>query len=163
MIANTTAVEAIPTLDHDEAMGLAEAEWDRVLAVVDALATEDWSRQTECPGWDVRAMLAHMLGMTVVAEGVETAAQHQRLASLGCDSCQGYYFARPGSADLREQQHRALQLAHRLVLAALRAEDVGKIVVQCRGPVPVAQELALRQCLFREGECPVELTRLFQR
>jgi EAL domain-containing protein (putative c-di-GMP-specific phosphodiesterase class I) len=39
--------------------------------------------------------LAHGLGMTVVAEGVETIEQHQQLITLGSDCCQGFYFAHP--------------------------------------------------------------------
>ncbi len=44
--------------------------------------------------------LAHSLGMTVVAEGVETAEQRSAVAELGSDRCQGFYFARPMSASL---------------------------------------------------------------
>jgi len=39
--------------------------------------------------------LAHGLGMTVVAEGVETKAQRYLLSELGCDQFQGYLFSRP--------------------------------------------------------------------
>jgi EAL domain-containing protein (putative c-di-GMP-specific phosphodiesterase class I) len=42
--------------------------------------------------------LAHDLNMTVVAEGVETEEQHLEVTRLGCDSCQGFYFARPMGA-----------------------------------------------------------------
>jgi EAL domain-containing protein (putative c-di-GMP-specific phosphodiesterase class I) len=45
----------------------------------------------------VRAVvqLAHGLRMKVVGEGVETVAQHEEIAALGCDAFQGYLFARP--------------------------------------------------------------------
>jgi len=46
--------------------------------------------------------LAHSLGMAVVSEGVETATQHETLARLGSDACQGFYFARPMSASALE-------------------------------------------------------------
>jgi len=42
--------------------------------------------------------LAHALGLKVVAEGVETEAQHQILRSFGCHELQGFLFARPMSA-----------------------------------------------------------------
>jgi EAL domain-containing protein (putative c-di-GMP-specific phosphodiesterase class I) len=42
--------------------------------------------------------LSHNLGMTVTAEGVETAEQHEELITLGCDCCQGYHFAPPMGA-----------------------------------------------------------------
>jgi diguanylate cyclase (GGDEF)-like protein/PAS domain S-box-containing protein len=42
--------------------------------------------------------LSRAIGATTVAEGVETLAQLQELATLGCDVAQGYYFARPVTA-----------------------------------------------------------------
>ena len=39
--------------------------------------------------------LAHALGLSVVAEGVETEAQLSRLRNMGCEVAQGYYFAKP--------------------------------------------------------------------
>ncbi len=46
--------------------------------------------------------MAHLLGLIVVCEGVETAGQHMALRELDSDFCQGFFFARPmtsGSID----------------------------------------------------------------
>lgn len=43
--------------------------------------------------------LAHSLGFTVVAEGVEEVAQRDLLVAMGCDQIQGYLFSPPLPAD----------------------------------------------------------------
>ncbi|MFD7500430.1 putative bifunctional diguanylate cyclase/phosphodiesterase [Streptomyces sp. NPDC059850] len=40
--------------------------------------------------------LAHTLDLAVTVEGVETAVQAEHLRMLGCDTAQGWYYARPG-------------------------------------------------------------------
>ncbi|MEP6623558.1 MAG: EAL domain-containing protein, partial [Acidimicrobiia bacterium] len=42
--------------------------------------------------------LGHALGLSVVAEGVETSGQLQHLLALGCDRAQGYWFSGPRDA-----------------------------------------------------------------
>ncbi|HKR31703.1 MAG TPA: EAL domain-containing protein [Terriglobales bacterium] len=61
-------------------------------------------------------MLAHNLGMSVVAEGVETKEQLEKLRSFGCEMAQGYLFSRPvdsNSTDafLRSNSERVQSLA----------------------------------------------------
>lgn len=43
--------------------------------------------------------MAHAVGLTVVAEGVETAQQLELLRSIGCDQGQGFYFGKPVPMD----------------------------------------------------------------
>lgn len=43
-------------------------------------------------------LMAHTLGLRVVAEGVETRAQHRFLCDNGCDELQGFLYAQPMSS-----------------------------------------------------------------
>jgi diguanylate cyclase (GGDEF)-like protein/PAS domain S-box-containing protein len=49
--------------------------------------------------------LGHSLGLSVVAEGVETPLQLTRLRELGCDRGQGYLLGRPRPAELIEAEY----------------------------------------------------------
>jgi diguanylate cyclase (GGDEF)-like protein/PAS domain S-box-containing protein len=53
--------------------------------------------------------MAHKLGLKVVAEGVETAAQRKLLAEAGCDYAQGYMFGHPMTAHDLETLARQLR------------------------------------------------------
>ncbi|THF56570.1 EAL domain-containing protein [Pseudothauera rhizosphaerae] len=66
---------------------------------IDRLFIRDIERNPEDAAIaDAIVKLAHSLGLRVVAEGVESAAQLDILARHGCDLAQGYHFCRPVEA-----------------------------------------------------------------
>jgi diguanylate cyclase (GGDEF)-like protein/PAS domain S-box-containing protein len=54
------------------------------------------------PGWslaEVIVQIAHALGLTPIAEGVEHAVEAEALEAFGCELAQGFHFSRPVDAD----------------------------------------------------------------
>ncbi len=64
-------------LDRDVAMTLAATEYDRVVTVFEECTTQQWAMTTVCPGWDVRAMAGHMLGMAQMVATVPELLRQQ--------------------------------------------------------------------------------------
>lgn len=124
----TPVVHAHRPVDHDEAMHLAAVEYDRLLDVVDALRPDDYDRPTDCVGWNVRAILGHLLGMLElnadpaeqrrqsVAAG-EIAARSGGLRIDALTALQVREHAHLSPAELTEALHRSAPAA----LAARRA------------------------------------------
>jgi uncharacterized protein (TIGR03083 family) len=62
MTTTPTDSESSGVIRHDAAMKLAAVEMSRLTHVVDQLRPTDWSLPTDCEGWDVKALLSHLLG-----------------------------------------------------------------------------------------------------
>jgi EAL domain-containing protein (putative c-di-GMP-specific phosphodiesterase class I) len=60
--------------------------------------------------------LGDSLGLKTVAEGIEATDQVTELVKLGCEFGQGYYFARPASAEELEQMLRVAERSDAEVL-----------------------------------------------
>lgn len=73
----------LPLTDRDTARELAVAEYDALLAMVDAFGASDWDRPTDCTGWRVRDMVAHLAGAAEEACRLPVMLRHQAAALNG--------------------------------------------------------------------------------
>lgn len=62
MTVTSTPIEQVPPLDRGEAATLAAVENARMVELMRSLRPGEWSKATDCPAWDVRAMASHVLG-----------------------------------------------------------------------------------------------------
>ena len=79
MTLTTTAVRDIPPIRHDEAMELAAAEYQHFTALLGALVPGDWTAPTVCDGWDVQAIVAHVLGAAEACASIRENIHQMRL------------------------------------------------------------------------------------
>ena len=107
--------------------------------------------------------LARWMNLSVVAEGVETRAQLERLRKIGCDYVQGYFFSKPLAADEFEKllklqpvdkdyallhKHEKKELVQRILIVDEDEAYMKKIEDIFRGEYQVA--------MFSEWEKAVE-------
>jgi uncharacterized protein (TIGR03083 family) len=79
-----------PTMRHRDWMTAAEEEYRRLGALLAELTDEEWRRPTDCTEWDVREMVAHLVGAAECTASVrEMRRQQKRGRKL-----------RPGEADV---------------------------------------------------------------
>jgi uncharacterized protein (TIGR03083 family) len=69
-----------PAIERPTAMRLAETEYRRVTDAVDALQADDWTKPTDCTDWDVRQLVAHIVGQTNLFSTPLEAARQMRAA-----------------------------------------------------------------------------------
>jgi uncharacterized protein (TIGR03083 family) len=106
------------TLDRATLIRLAATEYERFAALLRGLTAEDWTRPTECPGWDVRAMASHALGMAEMAASIREGSRQQNAAKKRG----GVFIDALTALQVEERSHLTpMQLTDRLLVVGPRA------------------------------------------
>jgi uncharacterized protein (TIGR03083 family) len=96
---------SIPAIGHDEAMALADEEYQRVLALAGSLTDADWSQPTDCIGWDVKAVLGHLLGMLELQANAEERMRQVKTAAAIAAQTGGIRLNEMTALQVREHAH----------------------------------------------------------
>ena len=137
-MTTSTTVGTVTPLARPETLALAATENQRVLELLRSLGDDDWSRPTDCPDWDVRALAGHVLGgMEAFASFGEFMHQMRRGRKAAGD--------RPFIDGMTEVQVRDRAGLTREQLLG-RLAEVGPRAARARGRVPgLLRRLPLKQ------------------
>lgn len=111
----TTAVDDIRRISRaTDAAAVALAAYDQLLRTLEQLTPGDWAAPTECPGWDVTAMVGHLIGAARAGASVRQMLRQQawgarnarRFGGNSLDACN----------DLQVRDHAALSPAERIAM-----------------------------------------------
>lgn len=116
---------------HRDWMAAAQLEYERLLTLLEGLHEQDWQRPTDCAEWDVRQLVAHLVGAAEATASVRETRRQQKLGRK----------LRPGAPDVDgmnevQVRERANTPPSQLLAALARAAGDG-VRARRRLPAPL--------------------------
>ena len=136
------------TPDTDIIQGLQDS-WAAIDAVLSGLPADRWELPTDCPGWDVQAVVAHLLGFESQwylgrsAGGQATGTEAHVLNALGADN-EAWVVTRAGRSPTEVQAEYREVLSARMDQLRGAAFDMEAVSTTWRGQEVLRDQLATR-------------------
>jgi uncharacterized protein (TIGR03083 family) len=116
-----------------DARDVAHATYDRLLDLLERLDPDDWRAPTECAGWDVAAMVGHLIGAAKAGASIRESLRQQRWGKRNASAFGGN--ALDACNELQVRDHAALTPEERIV--ALRRLVPAAVAGRMRVPAPM--------------------------
>lgn len=78
MTTTTIDITSVEPIGHREGCDLAEADYAKFASLLERLRPDDWTAQTDCPGWSVRDMAGHVVGAMRSAASIRELLRQQK-------------------------------------------------------------------------------------
>ena len=130
----TIAVDDIRRIAREtDAEAVALAAYDQLLRALEQLQPDDWSAPTECTGWDVAAMVGHLIGAAKAGASLRHMLRQQMWGARNARRYDGNSL--DAANDLQVRDHSALSPDERI--ASLRELAPAAVRGRLRTPRPM--------------------------
>jgi uncharacterized protein (TIGR03083 family) len=150
MMRTPTPVEQLPRIGRAEAANLAATENRRMIELLGSIEPADWTKPTDCPAWDVRAMAAHVLGGMEAFATVPEFVHQMRAAPKAAGD--GPFIDGMTAVQVRERADLTSdEIVQRATRAGTRSARARRRVPGLLRRVPMKQEVAGVEETWRMG------------
>jgi uncharacterized protein (TIGR03083 family) len=145
----------VTQLDKSDVLSGLFAVWDSLDALLDGLTEAEWLAASPLPGWDVKALVAHMIGTESFLAGIAapqpdidvSALEHVRNDIGVMNECWVRHLSGESGADVLAR-FRDITSDRRKALASMSAEEWDAVI-----PTPVGPETYGRFMRVRTFDC----------
>ncbi|MBW0014584.1 maleylpyruvate isomerase family mycothiol-dependent enzyme, partial [Mycobacterium sp.] len=162
------ATRPITQVDKSEVLSGLFGVWDAIEALLDGLPENGWRAATPLPGWDVKAVLSHIIGTESFLSGIAapepdidvSTLDHVRNDIGAMNECWVRHLSREAGADVLER-FRTVTRDRRAALTGMPDDEWNAVTVTPVGPESYGRFMRVRvfDCWMHEQDMREALSR----